>query len=384
MSLAPLSILGIGAVTPLGRNLDAIGQELQRTATTSLRKDLQSIAAPPKPVEPERSVLRSTSEPACGVLKSSLNTPTPRLAPLRVDDAILPLDPALGAQMRRADRFTRMAVAAATDAWNAARQGCAGIGPERIGLFLCSGFGPHCRGFRFLDGILDMGDTAASPTDFSHSVHGAASAYISRLLDLRGPSLNSTDFEIGFEEAIRVAQCWLDEGACDRVLLGAVEELGEVYLHCASRMLGDAAGIRPSEGAAFFVLARHDVPGVARLSATAEPAAVDLLVVEDPVVLPVASAATSAPDAGSEVLRRAGFFADGPGSCEYFRTGVWCSAISAKQTVTFTPSFGHCASATAFNLLGASLALRSDPSIDTAATVRTSSEGRLVTLLLER
>lgn len=320
MSLAPLNILGIGAVTPLGRNLEAIGQKLQQQAP------------------------------------AARNTADARLEPLRVDDAILPLDAALGAQMRRADRFTRMAVAAATDAWNSARQGCAGIEPERIGLFLCSGFGPHCRGFRFLDGILDMGDTAASPTDFSHSVHGAASAYISRLLDLRGPSLNSTDFEIGFEEAIRVAQCWLNEGACDRVLVGAVEELGEVYLYCASRMLGDAAGIRPSEGAVFFVLARHDFPGIARLSATADPAAVDLLVVEDPVVLPVTGAPTSACGSG----------------------------ITSRQTVTFTPSFGHCASATAFGLLGALLTMRAQPAIDTAATVRTSSEGRLVTLLLER
>jgi 3-oxoacyl-(acyl-carrier-protein) synthase len=262
---------------------------------------------------------------------------------LRVSDDLL-TNPATNAQLRRADRFTRMAVLAASDAWNAAN--VSGIPPERIGLIVSSGFGPHCRGFRFLDGILDAGDTAASPTDFSHSVHGAASAYISRMLDIRGPALALTDFEIGFEEAVRVAQCWLNENACDRVLIGAVEELGAVYLDCAARMLDGS--VSPGEGAMFLVLGPANIPGLARLDATASPAAVDLAIVEDPVVLPA-----------TKVV----------------------APVQAKQTVTFTGAFGHCASASAFALLGGLLTLRGG-AIDTAATLRTSSEGRLVTLLL--
>ena len=159
--LPSASILGIGAVTPAGRNLDTISAAL----------------------------LRPDETPA-GVL--------------RVDDELLS-DAALGRQLRRADRFTRMAAMAALDAWNASEPACRGVPLERIGMIVSSGFGPHCRGFRFLDGILDCGDSAASPTDFSHSVHGAASAYISGLLGLRGPSLNVTDFEIGFEESVRLA-----------------------------------------------------------------------------------------------------------------------------------------------------------------------------------
>jgi hypothetical protein len=286
-------------------------------------------------------------------LSAILNPPSSILAspasPLRVDDKLLTLDPSLGARMRRADRFTKMAVAAATDAFTPAS--VAGIAPERIGLFFASGFGPHCRGFKFLDGILDMGDTAASPTDFSHSVHGAASAYISQLLDLRGPQLNSTDFEIGFEESIRLAQCWLNEGTCDRVLLGAVEELGEVYLDCARRMLGDRAEIVPGEGAVFLLLARNDVPGIARIDTTAESKNVDLLVIEDSPPLPSQAVTTE---------------------------------ITAKQTISYAKHFGHCASTSAFNLLGTLLTMQADRSIDTAALLRQSSEGRLVSLLLEK
>jgi hypothetical protein len=328
-ALPAVSILGIGAVTPAGRDLGSISNQLT-------------------------PVLRYAEEPgaACGF--ADQHAPIREAASgnaLRVNDTDLTLDPAVSAQLRRADRFTKMAVAAATDAWNMANDSSTGIPPERIGLFLCSGFGPHCRGFKFLDGILDAGDTASSPTDFSHSVHGAAAAYISRLLDLRGPSLNSTDFEIGFEEAVRMAQCWLAEDACDRVLIGAVEELGTVFLSCASRMLEGNPSIAPSEGAVFLMLAKTDVPGLAKLSATATSTNVDLAIVENPVVMPV-----------SAIL----------------------SAITAKRTVTFTQAFGHSASASAFNLLGGLLAMRADRSIDTAATLRTSSDGRSVTLLLEK
>ena len=238
-SLPAVSILGVGAVTPLGRDLRLISDSL----TPVLR-----YAEEPGRLR-EDPALRGTSE--TGVAGNVL----------RVNDADLVLDASTNAQLRRADRFTKMAVAAASDAWKSARESCAGIPPERIGLFLCSGFGPHCRGFKFLDGILDSGDTASSPTDFSHSVHGAASAYISRLLDLRGPSLNTTDFEIGFEEAIRVAQCWLNEGTCDRVLIGAVEELGTVFLSCASRMLAERNESIPlGEGAMFLMVAKSRRP----------------------------------------------------------------------------------------------------------------------------
>jgi len=348
--LPAVSILGIGAVTALGRDLDSISNQL----TPVYRQISESVKFSHAPFSgrPQGGVDICNHAPtrSCGTPLKAAETGVVINA-LRVNDADLNLDPAMGAQLRRADRFTKMAVAAACDAWDMAKNSCAAIPPERIGLFLCSGFGPHCRGFKFLDGVLDSGETASSPADFSHSVHGAASAYISRLLDLRGPSLNTTDFEIGFEEAVRVAQCWLAEDACDRVLIGAVEELGAVFLSCAARMVEGTPTIAPSEGAVFLVLARTDVAGAAKLSATEPPAAVDLAIVEDPVVLPASA---------------------------------FLPAINAKRIVTFTSAFGHNASASAFNLLGGLLAMRADASIDTAATLRTSSEGRSVTLLLEK
>lgn len=278
-SLPRASILGVGAVTPLGCDMQAISRNL--------------------------------AQPAAGAAPA-----------IRVGDDLQSAS-AISRRMRRADRFSRMAVNAAQDAWAAARSECIGIPMERVGLIVATGFGPHCRGFRFIDGILDCGDSAALPTDFSHSVHGTAAAYITELLELRGPSLTCTHFEIGFEHAVLLAQCWLAEGSCDRVVVGAVEEVGDVLIQCASRILGDERFV-PGEGAVFLTLAPGDVSGIARLEAISEPRECDLVMLDFPAI-------------GSQSSREPPF--------------------QARCATTFSPYFGHSPSSTAFQLLGGLLSL---------------------------
>jgi hypothetical protein len=239
-SLPPVSVLGIGALTPLGRDLGEIARRVGSPVQYEAEDRRQTVPADRR----HGLEARATSEQ-------------------------LPSTPTLAKRLRRADHFVRMAVMAATDAAQQARQTCAGVPSERIGLIVTSGLGPHCRGFRFLDGLLDCGDTAASPTDFSHSVHGAAAAYITELLELRGPSISTTDFEAGFESGVLLAQCWLAENACQRVLVGAVEELGDVLLHCASRLRNDSEQAVAGEGAVFLMLGPRDMTGTAHLDASA-------------------------------------------------------------------------------------------------------------------
>jgi 3-oxoacyl-[acyl-carrier-protein] synthase II len=277
----PVSVLGIGAVTPLGRDVAAMAQKLSAPAVAD--------------------------------------------APTRnVSDEWL-TDPRAGGRLRRADRFTRMAVVAALDAVEAARTDF-GDSSGPVGLILATGLGPHVRTFRFLDGILDFGDSSALPTDFSHSVHNAAAAYIAELTALRGQTCTITDFETGFEQAILLAQCWLAAGSCARVLVGAVDELGAVMLNMTQRVLSDIA-VRPGEGAVFLALGPADRAGCAQIDATATPAAADLLIVDQPPILPP----TAAP---------------------------WAQAIDARQTTTFTPYFGHLPSSSALATLGGLLSLR--------------------------
>ncbi|HEY1921840.1 MAG TPA: beta-ketoacyl-[acyl-carrier-protein] synthase family protein [Tepidisphaeraceae bacterium] len=325
--LSPATILGIGVVTPAGRNLREI--ELKLASPPSVPGEI-----------------------------------------LRVSDDSLS-DPAIGSRMRRADRFSRMAAVAALDCW-ASVKGLANIPRERIGLIISTGFGPHCRGFRFLDGILDCGDASALPTDFSHSVHGAAAAYITELLELRGPSLTTTDFEIGFEQAVLLAQCWLDQGVCDRVLVGAVEEIGEVLVHCASRMVNGDEALTLGEGAVFLMLGPGDGNGLTRIEAAPLPAEMDLMMLDIPAI----------PTSATE-----------------------CPIGRARHTTTFLPYFGHSPSCSAFQLLGGYLSLiagrplgrllggrddgRGDglgnrTAVDKVATCKPSCDPRVTSLLLTR
>jgi hypothetical protein len=311
MSCPPASILGIGAVTPVGRDLSTIAERISG------------------PIEPAEI--------------------------LRVSDDLL-ADPTSSRGLRRADRFVRMAAIAAIDSFaNADFKGSM----ERVGLIVTSGFGPHGRGFKFLDGILDCGDAEALPTDFSHSVHGAAASYIAGLLDLRGPSLSTTDFLFGFEQAIVLAQCWLAERTCERVIVGAVEELGKVLIECAPRLLPAGKTFPLGEGAVFFALGPESAGGIAKIDASAQAAAAELVIVDEPMIF-----AKPLPQ--------------------------------AKSARTFSPYFGHTASNSAFQalggllsfsnarLLGSPVSTRPSPLpspgvpgegvIDTALTFRTSCD----------
>ena len=161
--------------------------------------------------------------------------------------------------MRRADRFSKMAVLAAHDA--VADSGVELENPERIGIIFATAFGPHNTTFKFQDDIIEYGDGGVSPTIFSNSVHNAAVSYISRALGIRGPTWTVTGFRDPFGQAVALAQAWLAEGRCDQVLLGAGDECGTVMEYICSEKLPIAMDGKvtetayvPGEGMAFFLL----------------------------------------------------------------------------------------------------------------------------------
>jgi len=178
-------------------------------------------------------------------------------------------DKAVLAKARRADRFVRMSVLAASDAIQ--DSGLAGsLDKQRLGVIIATALGPHVTTFNFLDGIIDFGDAAVSPTAFSHSVHNAAASYVAMTLDVRGPTLTMTHFHFAFHDALLLARAWLDEKRCDSVLVGAVDELGTVMEYACGRMLKPAKDGRikpfafslspeavPGEGSVFFLLTRE-------------------------------------------------------------------------------------------------------------------------------
>jgi len=189
----------------------------------------------------------------------------------RIDPSVLK-DKVLSRQLRRADRFSRLATLAACDALS--DSGVDRTSAEETGIILATSFGPHVTTFKFLDDILDYGDLEVSPTLFSHSVHNAAASYIAKILDIRGPTQTLTQFSFSFHQALILAQAWLDEKRCSHVLVGVAEECGTILEYLYHRMLDTADQGRiqpftfsstpaavPGEGSVFFLVTDQTVPG---------------------------------------------------------------------------------------------------------------------------
>ena len=187
----------------------------------------------------------------------------------RVPDPVMK-DNRTARKMRRADRFCRLAVAAAGDALD--DTGLDMNTFNNAGILLAAPMGPHATTFQFLDDILDYGDANVSPTLFSNSVHNAAASYISSAFDIRGPTLTVTLFHFAFHQALLLAEAWLEEGRCDYVLVGSVDESAIVYEHIFHRKIAlpDDGKIRPflfssspsavpGEGCVFFVVSRTNI-----------------------------------------------------------------------------------------------------------------------------
>ncbi|OGV74016.1 MAG: hypothetical protein A3K19_22660 [Lentisphaerae bacterium RIFOXYB12_FULL_65_16] len=166
--------------------------------------------------------------------------------------------------LRRMDHFSRMAMLGAFLALEDA--GRLTAGRERLGLVLASGYGAARTTFAFLDSSMDHGDVCASPTSFSTSVHNAAAANIAIVLDLHGPTITVSQFELSVPSALLTAGQWLTAGRVDAVLFGSVDEFCPVIEYGLQRLHADqnppppqsspGGTVPPGEGAVFFLLTR--------------------------------------------------------------------------------------------------------------------------------
>ncbi len=211
-----MNISGLGVVFARGRGIGRLEEALQEGWLAPSRKAL--------PSSPGETI------PVYAVEEKTL-----------ADKAVLK-------KMRRADRFTKMAVLAA---WDAVKDSGIEIdgGGAGLGIILATAFGPQVTAFRFLDEIIDHGDASVSPTLFSHSVHNAAASYVATALNNHGPTLTVTQFGLSFHQALILARAWLHEGRCENVLVGSVEECGTVMEYICSRKLEipEDGKIRPFE-----------------------------------------------------------------------------------------------------------------------------------------
>ncbi len=226
-----MNIFGIGVLFNRGRGIASYEQALQQGWQ--------------KPSEVEAPYGRGGSYPV-----------------YRVDLEQIP-DRSILKKMRRSDKLSKMAVLAAHDAVH--DFGIRHIQQKNVGVIVATGHGAHPTTFEFLDGILDFGEAAVSPTVFSNSVHNAAASYIASVLDIHGPTLTVTQFHFSFQAALQLAKVWLEEGRCDYVLVGSADLHGEVMGYIGDSMLTTAYDGKikpfrfkptshvPGEGAVFFL-----------------------------------------------------------------------------------------------------------------------------------
>ena len=169
--------------------------------------------------------------------------------------------------LRRIDHFSKLAL---TGAYLAIKDaGLQSLNSKTTGLVICSGYGSTKTTFSFLDSIIDYGDACSSPTLFSNSVHNAAAGHISILLELEGPSLTVSQFEMSVPSALLSAIQWLREERVERVLFGAVDEYCDVLGYCYQRFFGeknnmtmaplvsDQQSAIPGEGSVFLLLSKE-------------------------------------------------------------------------------------------------------------------------------
>ncbi|HET98219.1 MAG TPA: hypothetical protein ENN98_05940 [Desulfurivibrio alkaliphilus] len=152
--------------------------------------------------------------------------------------------------LRRADLFIQVAVLAGSAALGSG----SGDDPCQTGVFLGTTTGPLDTNFGFLDSLFDNGESQASPTLFSHSVHNAAAGYLARLLNLRGPAQTVTSPGWPFLAALAEAKTALELMPFKRALVLAVEEESPVLVEAATRSSAPASAPSPRRGAVAWLL----------------------------------------------------------------------------------------------------------------------------------
>ncbi|OQY25565.1 MAG: hypothetical protein B6I37_00805 [Desulfobacteraceae bacterium 4572_35.2] len=170
--------------------------------------------------------------------------------------------------LRRIDHFSRMALLGGYLAIEDAGLAVEDCG--RIGIIVASGYGATNTTFNFLGSIIDDGDSCASPTSFSNSVHNVAAAYLSMQLQALGPNLTISQFDLSINAALHNAACWLAQRRVDTVLVGGVDEHSSLLNYCYQRYFANSDAVEQidpfdfarqsavvGEGAAFLVLSRH-------------------------------------------------------------------------------------------------------------------------------
>ncbi|MGI8759683.1 MAG: beta-ketoacyl-[acyl-carrier-protein] synthase family protein [Acidimicrobiales bacterium] len=148
--------------------------------------------------------------------------PGPRAQPLRIAD----FDPApwFGPkEVRRVDRFTQLAVAAATMALDDAALGGTPLDRSRAGVLVATGVGGLASYDQQLRVLEERGAKRVSPFLIPMLMPNAASAAVSMRFGWTGPCETVTTACAAGTHGVANGMRWIESGRCDVVLAGASE-----------------------------------------------------------------------------------------------------------------------------------------------------------------
>lgn len=135
-------------------------------------------------------------------------------------------------RLRRISRLSRMALAAAHQALNAAGL----LGCEQAGVVMGTGLGALEETITFVGQLIKDGPAAATPGLFPASVMNVAASQISMELGLRGYNTTVNHKEVSAELALGLAVDAIRLGHADVVLAGGVDELSWPVHHGYRRL----------------------------------------------------------------------------------------------------------------------------------------------------
>lgn len=148
-----------------------------------------------------------------------------------------PKDFMAASKVRRLDRVSQMAVAAARLAFEDARLPNSAEQREKVGVILGSGLSGLVSTEAFFQSLLDLGPSGANPMFFPNTVPNAPASQVAIEMGLKGPNVTLSHKEVSGENAIAYGADLIRHGKADVLLAGAVDELSQL-LHFSYWRLG--------------------------------------------------------------------------------------------------------------------------------------------------
>ena len=150
-----------------------------------------------------------------------------------------PKDFMAAAKVRRLDRVSQIAVAAARLAYVDARLPASSEPAQEMGVILGSGFSGLVSTEAFFRSLLDLGPSGANPMLFPSTVPNAPAAQVAIEMGFKGPNVTLSHKEVSGENAIVYACDLIRHGRAKILLAGAVDELSQIlhFSHWKMRVL---------------------------------------------------------------------------------------------------------------------------------------------------